>query len=121
MWNVARSGANLLGEPDALSSKRHPHIWKYGSLELTFYRLPDGTAPFLVSISLYFYAPARNPPDSLEFTGWSPSHETTFDDFREFLDHSATGSMVASPRDPTSIWSWHPAFVSLLMSDSFTA
>ena len=80
---------DLLGEPDAVSSQKHPRIWKYGSLELSFYQLPDGASPSLVSISLYFHTPGSRPPDSVELIGWSPSHETTFEEFRAFLDLSA--------------------------------
>ena len=101
MRNVARSGAQSTWASRRLVQPKDIRIsGSIGSLELTFYRLPDGTAPFLVSISLYFHAPSTNPPDSLEFTGWLPSHETTFDDFREFLDHSALrvdGGVASGP------------------------
>lgn len=91
---------NLLGEPDDVSTQRQPRIWKYGSLEITFYRLPDGENPFLISISLHFHTPGSNLPDSLQLTDWSPSGETTFDEFREFLDRSAIrvdGGVTSGP------------------------
>jgi len=91
---------DLLGEPDAVSSQKHPRIWKYGSLELSFYQPPDGASPFLVSISLYFHTPGSRPPDSVELIGWSPSHETTFEEFRAFLDRSAIridGGVASGP------------------------
>jgi len=91
---------DLLGEPDAVSSQKHPRIWKYGSLELSFYQLPDAASPFLISISLYFHTPGSRPPDSVELIGWSPSDETTFEEFRAFLDHSAIrvdGGVASGP------------------------
>ena len=112
---------NLLGEPEAVSTQRHPRIWKYGSLELTFYRLPDGPNPFLISISLYFHTPTSKLPDSLQLTGWSPSQETTLAEVREFLDVLILGSMVASHRADTNIWSWHPVFAPLSTKAASTA
>ncbi len=91
---------DLLREPDAVSSQKHPRIWKYGSLELSFYQLPDGASPFLISISLYFHTPGSRPPDFVELIDWSPSHETTFEEFRDFLVHSAIrvdGGVASGP------------------------
>jgi hypothetical protein len=91
---------DLLGEPDAVSSQKQPQIWKYGSLELSFYRLPDGASPFLVSISIYFHTPGSKLPDSLGLIDLLPSHETTLEAFRDFLDRSAIrvdGGVTAGP------------------------
>ena len=91
---------DLLGEPDAVSSQKHPRIWKCGSLELSFYQLPDGASPFLISISLYFHTPGSRPPDSVELIDWSPSYETTFEEFRDFLVRSAIrvdGGVASGP------------------------
>jgi len=91
---------DLLGEPDAVSPQKHPRIWKYGSLELGFYQLPEEASPTMDLISLYFHTPGSRSPDSVELTGWSPSHETTFEEFRAFLDRSVIrvdGGVASGP------------------------
>jgi hypothetical protein len=74
-----------LGEPDDVSVKKNPEIWKYGALQLTFYRGSHVEGPVLSGIGLYFHDPTASLPDPLGLTGWRPSGETTIEAFRERL------------------------------------
>ena len=75
----------LLGEPEDISVQKVPRIWKYGSLELSFVPSPDGSGPILVSIIVYFRDSTEHPPAALAPTGWTPSSDTTFEEFRACL------------------------------------
>jgi SmpA / OmlA family len=91
---------DLLGEPEAVSSQGNPQIWKYGSLELTFYRSSEAESPWLVSIDIQFHSHAIGLPGSEELNGWLPTGETTFEEFRGFLDNAAIrvdGGVTSGP------------------------
>ncbi len=90
----------LLGEPEAVSVQSNPQIWKYGSLELTFYRSSEAESPWLSSIVIYFHSPTISLPGCRELAGWWPTAETTFNEFRGFLNNSAIrvdGGVTSGP------------------------
>jgi len=90
----------LLGEPEAVSAQGNPQIWKYGSLELTFYRSSEAESPWLVSIVIHFHSHAIKLPGFQELAGLWPTGETTFEEFHEFLDNSAIrvdGGVTSGP------------------------
>jgi hypothetical protein len=90
----------LLGEPEAVSPQGNPQIWKYGSLELTFYRSSEAESPWLVSIVIHFHSHTINLPGFEGLAGWWPTGETTFEEFRDFLVHSAIrvdGGVASGP------------------------
>jgi len=91
---------NLIGDPEAVSSQQNPQIWKYGHLELTFYRSSQGESPWLVSIVIHFHSQSLKLPGSQGLGGWSPTGETTFEEFRGFLEDSAIrvdGGVTSGP------------------------
>jgi len=79
----------LLGEPEAVSPQGNPQIWKYGSLELTFYRSSEAESSWLVSIVIHFHSHPINLPGFQGLAGWWPTGDTTFEEFRDFLVRSA--------------------------------
>ncbi len=79
----------LHGDPEAVSAQGNPQIWKYESLELTFYRSSEAESPWLVSIVIHFHSHPIKLPGSQGLTGWWPTGDTTFEEFRDFLVHSA--------------------------------
>jgi len=90
----------LLGEPEAVSPQGNPQIWKYGPLELTFYRSSEAESPWLVSIVIHFHSHPIKLPESLGLTGSWPTGETTFEEFRDFLVRSAIrvdGGVASGP------------------------
>jgi hypothetical protein len=89
-----------LGEPEETSAPKYPLLYKYGALQLSFYKLPDGSNPFLYSITLYFHEPDMTLPEVLGLTGWLPSSGTTVQEVREFLDSEGipiTGGVLSGP------------------------
>lgn len=90
----------LLGEPEAVSPQGNPQIWKYGSLELTFYRSSEAESPWLVSIVIHFHSHTINLPGFEGLAGWWPTGDTTFEEFRDFLVRSAIrvdGGVASGP------------------------
>jgi hypothetical protein len=75
----------LLGEPEDVSVQKNPEIWKYGALQLGFYRSPYVEKPVLTTINLYFHDPTSSLPDRLGLTGWQPTSETTIEAFRDYI------------------------------------
>lgn len=71
-----------LGPPEDVSVQKRPTIWKYGALQLTFFTTPDEPEPHLSSIALGFYHPEDRIPVRLGLQGWSPTAETTVDEFQ---------------------------------------
>ena len=78
---------DLLGEPRDTSVRKHPEIWKYGQVELAFFRTSDGSSPVLTSIMYHFDDPTP-PPIGLEMTGWVPTCRTTYEGFSAHLDEA---------------------------------
>ena len=90
----------LLGEPEAVSPQGNPQIWKYGSLELTFYRSSEAESLWLVSIVIHFHSHPINLPGFQGLAGWWPTGDTTFEEFRDFLVRSAIrvdGGVASGP------------------------
>jgi hypothetical protein len=75
----------ILGEPEDVSVKKNPEIWKYGALQLVFYRGSHSDDPVLSTINLFFHDPASSIPDRLGLTGWQPTSETGIEAFREYI------------------------------------
>jgi hypothetical protein len=75
---------DLVGDPDDTSISKSPEIWKYGPIEVSYYRTPDGSEPFLASILYHFDGTSPTPPP-LSPSGWRPTHETSVEDFRAHL------------------------------------
>src|SRR5271157_3998956 len=91
---------DLFGEPEAETPQRNPRICKYGSLDLIFYRSSEAGSPWLVSIVIHFHSHPIKLPGSQGLTGWWPTGETTFEEFRGFLDNSAIrvdGGVTSGP------------------------
>ena len=90
----------LLGEPEAVSPQGNPQIWKYGSLELTFYRSSEAESLWLVFIDIHFHSHTINLLGFQGLASWWPTGETTFEEFRGFLDNSAIrvdGGVASGP------------------------
>jgi len=89
----------ILGPPDSIANSRSKWIWKYGSLQLSFYRsLPEGVRR-LITIGLYPRDGLLELPTPLTLEGWTPDSGTTAEDFDRFLENAApellgTGSRV---------------------------
>jgi hypothetical protein len=77
--------AGVLGPPEDRSVKRNPLTWKYGALQLSFFREPGETSDTLALIAVYFHTPADVPPAPIRFTDWSSDGETTPLAFAQFL------------------------------------
>src|SRR5262249_19688904 len=75
----------LLGEPGDVSVQKLPKLWRYGALELAFYKEPENTGLSLESISLSFHDPEEVLPNGISLAGWIPSAETTIQEFQEHL------------------------------------
>lgn len=90
---------DLLGEPEAVTPQRNPPIWKYGSLDLVFYRSAESELQWLVSIVIHFHSHPINLPEPEGLTGW-PKGDTSFDELRDLLDESAIrvdGGLTSGP------------------------
>ncbi len=75
----------LLGPAEDRSVSRQPRILKYGGLQLTFVKRPDGTGLYLSLIGLYFHPEVKPIPEVVRPTDFSGNPETTIADLREFL------------------------------------
>ncbi len=78
----------LWGPPQDTSIRKHPEIWKYGPVELSFYRSPENSSPLLVSIIYHFSQPNAELPHLLSDSSWLPTSETSFEEFRGHLADS---------------------------------
>ena len=87
----------FLGDPGDTSVRKKPEIWKYGPMELVFYRIEEDNTARLTSIAFQMSDPAPLPA-SLRLTGWMPTSSTTFDQFLAYLDESGmrVGVEIAS-------------------------
>jgi hypothetical protein len=79
----------LLGEPEDVSAKNHPQIWKFGSLQFVFYNVPEDPGPFAASVTLFFINPDEHPPRPLTLSGWVPSAETSFEEFEQYIKNNS--------------------------------
>jgi hypothetical protein len=77
-----------LGHPADTSVGRRPEIWRYGPIELAFYAGPEGSEPFLTSITYHFDRPSSPIPDALNSAGWLPTMETSIDAFRAHMNEA---------------------------------
>lgn len=75
----------ILGEPDDVSVKKNPEIWKYGALQLVYYRSPHTDEPVFSTINLFFHHPASSIPARLGLMGWQPTSETGIEAFRDYI------------------------------------
>jgi hypothetical protein len=92
---------DLLGEPEGVSGRGWPQLWKYGSIQLGFHRTTRDEIPFLTSIALYFRVPDEAPPEALKFSGWYPAIGCSYDEFRAHLDEVGIrvyGGVASGPR-----------------------
>jgi hypothetical protein len=87
----------LLGEPEGVSGRGWPQLWKFGSLQVGFFREARDELSYLTSIALYFRVPEESPPESLGISGWYPPIGCSYDDFRQHLDE--VGVPVIGRRD----------------------
>src|SRR5258708_16656516 len=71
----------LLGEPEDVSISKFPQTWKYGPLQLAFYKSADGSNPLLASISMYFPEPDLRFPAAIKTARCLPSPTTSLDAF----------------------------------------
>jgi len=85
-----------LGEPYDVSAQRKSEVWKYGPVELGFYkdRSAESGPPTLTFIGLYFRTPREHVPSQLAWSGWLPTAGTTVADFTNYfttvpIEHSA--------------------------------
>lgn len=83
-----RGVEDALGPPDDVSVQRRPTIWKYGALQLAFSKTLDGPGPLLSSIALGFYHPEDLIPGRLGLQGWTPTGETTVNEFQAHLSEA---------------------------------
>ena len=86
------------GEPDDISVQTNPAIWKYGPVQLSFYKGRSDSEPTLKSLQLRF-DPNGSLPDRLVIEGWWPSPETSLIEFREQIAREGidSHSKVDSP------------------------
>jgi hypothetical protein len=75
----------LLGQPTDVSAHRFPVIWKYGPVQLTFYKLPDASDPFLVMLTVEFDDAEDSPPDALEIPDWQSLVDCDYSAFEKML------------------------------------
>ncbi len=75
----------ILGDPSDVSVQKNPEHWKYGALNLSFYRGRDDAQASLVFLLLTFHTPEDKIPQELTLTDWMPSGETTLQEFKQFL------------------------------------
>ena len=114
---------DLLGEPEAVSPQRQSsnlEIWVAGANLLSIVRggkSVAGVHRLFISILMTI-----NLPGFQGLAGWWPTGETTFEEFRDFLDRFGYPSRWRRRlRGPINIWFWHPVFASLLMKAGCTA
>jgi len=75
----------VLGDPLDVSVKKNPEIWKYGALQLTFYRDSQEDHSSLVLIGLHFAQDNHRLPAPVTLTDWSSKAEMGPEDFRKRL------------------------------------
>jgi hypothetical protein len=88
----------ILGNPQDVSVQKNPEVWKYGVLQLGFFRGRDGGQARLAFIGMYFQRPEDVVPESLGLTGWMPSRKTTPQEICDYLAtfNGVTGALRES-------------------------
>ena len=76
---------NALGEPDDRSERANPEIWRYGGLQLAFYREPGGGPPTLTTIGYFLDGPGPRFPRNPALQ-WQLDPPADAAGFRQFLD-----------------------------------
>jgi hypothetical protein len=91
---------DLLGEPEATSGRGLPGLWRYGPLEIGFFRSSRDEMPFVASISLYFRNSDEALPETLGVAGWFPPVGSPYVELRSRLDQAGipvVGGVTAGP------------------------
>jgi hypothetical protein len=80
---------DILGAPEDQTARRRPlQLLRYGAVEFGFIPVPETTDSRLVSTALYFHDPDRLIPPPLRPTDWLPTHATSAQQFRQFLNEA---------------------------------
>jgi hypothetical protein len=91
----------ILGDPEDVSVQKNPEVWKYGALQLGFFRGQDDDQTYLAFIGLYYHGADDPVPEALGLTGWMPSRETTPQVIRDYLAtfNGVTGAIAFRESD----------------------
>lgn len=81
----------LLGDPWEVGGTSKQRIWKYGSIQLGFHRDKATRTEALSFIGVYFRDGNLTLPEAISSQGWSPSLQTTKEDFIRFLKEQEIG------------------------------
>jgi hypothetical protein len=90
----------ILGDPEDLSVQKNPEIWKYGSMEISFYREIQKNERHLAAIHIYFNREGALLPRVLRFEGWLPNGETSLEQLQQHIDEM--GLNHAGDADPSA-------------------
>jgi hypothetical protein len=82
---------HILGEPWDVGGTPKNRIWKYGSIQLGFYRDKATRTETLEFIGLYFRYESLTLPEAISPGGWFPSQRTTKEDFVRYLEEQGVG------------------------------
>jgi hypothetical protein len=88
----AQEVRDLLGEPEDVSGRGSPELWKYGALQVGFFRTSRDEMPFVASLALYFRLADEALPEQLGLTGWYPQIGCTYEQVRDHLRAVGIGS-----------------------------
>ncbi len=75
-----------LGKPWDVGGTRKQRIWKYGAIQLGFYRDKPTRTEAVSFIGLYFDHDSPALPEAIRLEGWFPSRYTTIEDFIHYLE-----------------------------------
>jgi hypothetical protein len=108
----------LLGEPNDVSTQRNPELWKYGAVQLGFYRGKGTKQHTLAFIGLYFQGGDARIPDALKWTGWFPYQATTSQVFQGWPTQTGvTFSTIAEAEGETADYLVTKAGVAVTFAD----
>lgn len=91
---------DILGPPESTARSRSKIIWKYGSLQLVFYRSEPEGVRRLITIGLYPRGASLDLPAPVKLEDWSPDAGMTSEDFRQFIEQAAPELMDTASRIP---------------------
>lgn len=74
-----------LGDPQETSLKSNPLHLKYGCVQLSFWRDPNGRSHRLRDITIAYQPEFQRFPETLEFSDWNPSEPPTQMQFEVFV------------------------------------